>query len=718
MPVMLPDEVQQQLGFLPSPVAPQQFQPDVAALTPTVDNPPQFTQLSAPPQLPQQPAPSQDFHIPVEAIAPRTQQPAPPSVRAAAPQHPPSIDQQMANSHDRQNVADQASLTAVDSQETVDRARAADELAAYGAHEKQAKTLEDESKVRQETYAKTHAAKQTYAQAMMAKADNYKVDQNKYEKEMGVGDHIRWGIGMILSGVGQAMQHQGGPNPVLQMLQDKMHQSVVQQMDERDQLRGRASNAAHDLDKYDEYSKSREATMALLDAKNDRQLANMLTQSAAKYKDAQAQVNAQKSAAELLQSSAKKVEESTQFAANYDMKKKDQDISRGQLGVSQFNAGESKRHNLVTEEMAQQGKDMEALKLERAGQADQAKLVRERSIGGEVHEVKDANGKVIGSELGAIRMKDGSVFIPKGGPEDYSRLTKAHNATLKLDATLAEIQRLGPEWLSDASNSAKKQKLDQLGTTAKLEAIQALDLGVPTGNDVALATGFVGTTDPTRFRDSTAGIAQARKTLNTAHNVQLHTAGLDKDWESPNLTAIPKAPATAVERIATTLKAEPDANPERARTAAFADAYKSSGGDIKAAHAAAIEAADAARSGRISPVQRKGIESLKATALAGGEDAQAAIAALEDVVLSKDEEFARKPTGILGVRHPWDKNGNPVRNLAEAALSEIRSASEPSEPTTSPGPTYDPNAYDPQSLINRFQRVPEPTILPRPVAAQ
>lgn len=357
----LPDAVQQGLGWSsgpiddgpPAPVADAPFDP-LSALHPAVA---QAWGLLPPPAPPEQP-PTQAAGIDIPPPAPPIPLPSaqpqadvspspggadyrasptgdrlPPAAPAPpAPTGPaaklPSPDQQLANAHQQQASADQASMGAIGAQESVSRAQGAAEVADYQAHDEAAKKIEADRAAQKADYDKTFATKQAYVDSSLKAIDNYKIDQDKYWNNIGVGQHIGWYIAMALSGVGDALQKKGGPNPVIQMLQDKMHQGVVAQMDEREQLKERSGRAEHDLDKYQQFSQDRVAQMNLLDARNDKMLAQNLMTTAAKFKDPQAIANAQAQAAQLMQSSTEKAQKSVEFAATYDTQKK-------QLAVAQ-----------------------------------------------------------------------------------------------------------------------------------------------------------------------------------------------------------------------------------------------------------------------------------------------------------------------------------------------------------------------------------------------
>lgn len=215
---------------------------------------------------------------------------------------------------------------------------------------------------------------------------------------------------------------------------------------------------------------------------------------------------------------------------------------RETLGVQYATLGEHRRHNIAEEQIQQQQRDTEALKALRAGKSDEAKLIRERAMGGEVTPVLDKDGKPVLDEngqpkfnTGLITMKNGDVWIPNGTEASITTLQKKHAAYVAYVQTLDEIRKLDPEWLSNTANSEKSQQLQQLMGNARLQAIALKDLGVPTGHDIELAENFIGTSDPTRRKDSIAGIVQSRATAVRDHNVELESAGLDKKWVPPDL---------------------------------------------------------------------------------------------------------------------------------------------------------------------------------------
>src|SRR5262245_241136 len=711
----------------PAALALQQNAPPQPAPPETPTALPSSPDLERERQRAREPEQAPDYQIPVQAFGKPAGQvaapAAPASQRSAAQQRPMSPDEKLARAELKQSEADRVGMEAIADETAVQRQQARAEVDAYAAYDKQAQAAREQQKAFAAESAKVHAEKTAQVGALTKQADDYKVDRNKFINQLGIGGKVQWGIAMVLSSIGQAMMRQGGPNPVLQMLQDKISESVNAQLDERDQLRRRAVGAQHELDKYDAYSKDRQAQALALEARAEHDLGMMLKESAAKSKDAQAIANGEKAAADILKSSAEKAQKSAEFASTNDIARKQLAVSQANLGVSQFSARETQRHNLATEQLTGQQRDLEALKLERQGKDNEAKLVRERSIGGaasltpvdkaeakpgEKYVTKD--GQKYRMDLGIERQKDGSVWIPTGTEASVTDLQKQHPVATSLVGTIDKILALGPEWLSDTGNSDKKQKLDELFGAAKTQATAALGLGVPTGKDIELATGALGTEDPTTFRPQRTGLRQARRTAVRRQSDLMKTHGYDHDW-APASPEQETSKPTRVQDLQTEALRQPQGNPETARQEAFTSAYKANGGDTPAARIAAEQAADAARSGKPGPRQLAAIEELKKAAISGDADAAAA---LGDIIKSREATVRSGPGRIFGTFDPRNSpDFDPIRRLAAEALAEVQAGKQAPASTTSTGPTYDPLGYNPEALVRRFhQPPPGPTIQP------
>ena len=756
MPLTLPSQVLQGLGLMPPPVPPP-LPPVDDSLAGVPLAQPDLPPVPAPP-APPMPEPNRgEFVVPSAAFghpgalgAGEFQPPAPAPAAAPAPARPHqgapprapvpmSPDAQYARAQQKQSQADVDAADAIAAKRDAEVAKSREELAATKAFDAQSEAIEQQRKAFQEESTKVHAQKQAYVDATMRDADGYKVDQNKYMNEMGLGRMAGWGIAMVLSGIGDSLQGKKGENPVLQMLQSRMHASVVEQVDERDRLKARNAGARHELDKYDQFSASRMAQINLMDAQNEKRLANMIRLAGAKAAEPTAQAAALDAAAKLEQSSAEKAQKAAVDAGQYDMQKKQLAVSQGNLGVARANAIETQRHNIATEQLTAQQRDIETARLLKQGRTDEAKLVRERAIGGEVKMVqidpKEAqpgdkivtkDGKTFRAEPGLVSMRDGEVFIPKGTEATISKFQENYEYGQKVLAKVDEIRKLGPEWMSNVANSDKAQQLKTEVKALLLDAVKFHGLGVITGHDTEHTLGAYGlgdNSDAIGWKDVMAGLDKARANVVRDINISMQQRGLDKTWEGPPDPLKIQSGSSRIQDLESTARSKTTGNPETEREVAYGRALKESKGNIGSAHVAGEEAFQNAKSGKISIAQKDAIDELTKIAKVGGDEGAAAMASLEAIVAEREKRFeerhkAERPTLATGLREWKAKSvmSDPVWLRAKDALTALRT---PPEILTDAGPTYDPNGYDPAALIRRFQQPPPttPTIDPRTSSA-
>jgi len=677
--------VLQGLGIMP---APAETPPQPAFQLPSAAPVPE-------PVQPQVLPPAPEYVVPAAAIAPEPTAQAPglipvPPVQAApraqgAPR-PQTPDSKVAAAQAKQDEADRVSAEAIRLQAQADLQKNAEINKVYEAHDLKAAQYEKDLKEKQDEYLKTYATKEAQALALKKQSDDYKIDRGQFQKEMGAGGAIGWGIATLLSAVGDYYLGKAGqPNPVLQMMQQAINANVQKQMDERDRLGERVKGAYHELDKFTAFSKDRMAQTQLAAALNDKKLADYIQMAASKTSDAATLARAAAAIGVLQQSSAEKFTKAAEQATKYDIDKK-------QLGVSQYNAQTSRlsqqeavRHDLATEDLAQQSKDLEAIKLTQAGKTDQAKLVRERAIGGEPEVQRGPDGKIVlGKDgkpvtgYGLLRNKDGTEFIPKGTETVVSRLQTQHSITQEYVGQLDRIRELGPQWLSGTANSEKVQQLKQSLQTAKNLAIKLLELGVPTGKDVEMAENFVGANDLTGFRDVLGGINESRKTAVRLQNDRLKTSGFDHDWTIPDPLAAPKSASTPEEKTLTDLKVKPSLSYEKAFKEAAQYTLKEIKDPVEATRAARKEAEQYKL---ITPSQTRSLQDLERRAMGGD---QTALAGLDD--LAKDAA-----TGL-------------VESLAKDAADRVRQKARDTQLGVGVREDAGPQrtGYDPRELVKRF----------------
>lgn len=518
----------------PQPLPPPGPAPDIA---PPPLPPPPPTQLpseaenrSAPPGPPS--PGNADFHVTPEqaGLPPEPQKPQP----APKPLTPEQMAQQ---AQSKQDAADQASANAIRGQADVTRAEAAQEVQAFDAHATAARQIQAQRDALTADIAKTHAEKQQYVDDTLKAVDNYKIDQSKYWNDIGMEGHVGWYIAMAMSEVGRALQRKDGPNPVLQMLQDRAHQAVLQQVDERDQLKEKNARAEHSLDKFDAFSRDRQAQIDLLDARNDKMLAQQLQMAAVKSKDPQAIATAQAGVAQLMQSSAEKATRAADAAAQHDIAKK-------QLGVAMAAHAETRRHNMV-EEGWQQKKFEEEQQLKAAAllAKQQGKLTDDESKRAIFAPGPDGT-------MQPLRKKDGEIVMagsPDLAQKQRDMVAAATSYNRLVGQMVRGIQDHGGEstWIKGAE--WQKMMSDLQSATAELhDAYGITSFREPTVQFFEkMATSGV---DPTSFvRDASGALQNSNKNLQAKVNEKLGAVGYDGPPIKWTDTATPPAPTNTPE---------------------------------------------------------------------------------------------------------------------------------------------------------------------------
>jgi len=553
---MIPDYLQQGLG-LPPPVddslagAPDPYgglHPAVAQAlgftpqqpVPLPQAPPtQPLQLpsAAEPQPQQSPAPSRDFHVPAAAIdGPGTPKPPKP----AAPPKPMTPEQGFAAAGAARQAAEQGAEAAVQQQAQAMAPKNAEDLAAAQAHKEQADAIAADQKRYQDEHDKAYATSQAQIAADNKALDSYKVDQGKYWKDAGIGTHIGWYIAMAMSGLGDAMQGKSGPNPVIQMLQDKMHQSVVAQVDARDQLKEKRGRNLEAKGEVEQGFASRNAEILRRDGANDRAFANALALAAAKSADPIQQAQAAKLIADLRLQSADKQEAAAKDQASYAVQKQQNAIAGGHLA-------ETRRHNLV-EEGWQKTKFEEEQNLKAAAllAKQQGKLSDEetkRAVfvpgpDGRMTALRKTGGELVLAGDPAIAQKQRDMVA---AATSYNRLVGQMSRAIA-DHGGESTWIKGKEWQKMESDlqSATAELHDAYGITAFREpTVKFFEKMASAG------------VDPTSFvRDATGALQESNMNLQAKVNEKLGALGYDGPAIKWQDTTAPPAPLQTPEDTA------------------------------------------------------------------------------------------------------------------------------------------------------------------------
>jgi hypothetical protein len=401
--------------------------------------------------------------------------------------------------------------------------------------------LEERAKAAADNQARLESKMVEYEQNAKAIADT-KIDRS-------IDHPILAAIGVALGAIGAAMNKQQG-NPALDMLLKSIDRKVAAQVQDLEIKRGSLAVQRDGLNMQREAGKDRLADIdqrrvAAIDQAT-RQIETIKAQSGSDRTKA----NADLTLAGLAQERVKTLDsamqrEQAKLAAEQERKDKllmhKQSIGVQYAGLSQqdrhfkLDYAEKVRSNMANEFMTQEARELAARQAEKAGKVELGKEIMKRAVGGEVTPVKDKDGNVVDYKVGLLTTRNGEVWVPQGEESVVADFQKKHDAVVSYISTLDAIKREGPEYLTDIGNSEKYQRLKQLMGQARLQAIQVNGLGVPTGHDIELAEDFIGTPDPTRWRDSIAGLTQSRSSIVRDHNATLKGRGYDKVWDPPDM---------------------------------------------------------------------------------------------------------------------------------------------------------------------------------------
>jgi hypothetical protein len=253
------------------------------------------------------------------------------------------------------------------------------------------------------------------------------------------------------------------------------------------------------------------------------------------------EIAAEQARAKLLEEQAKVRREEQRLAL--DRIKSSEDIRHNKASERNTAYGISSENKRAKDRLALDEKKLnqEAKKLEADGKKEQAKLIRERAIGGELREVKDDQGNVVGTERGLVTQKDDTIFIPQGSEGEIAKLRDTKSASDFVVDVLDRVRRRRTGWTSDFAKSDENQQLKADWAAAKVIAKDVLGLGALSGPDEALIDNFLGTDDPTQWRDPTAGIEASRRNVLGIYNSRARVLGADKEYAPPDTAKLGKA---------------------------------------------------------------------------------------------------------------------------------------------------------------------------------
>jgi hypothetical protein len=397
------------------------------------------------------------------------------------------------------------------------------------------------------------------------------------------------GIAVALSAFGQGMNGDHGPNAAMGVLMKQIDNNVNRQLAEREK-QGKVISlyGEHLAGLRQQFTDQGALHDALRAAELQRYKSTMnIVAERSGSKDTQAKLLKLSSDIGLKGAEALSSAQDKQNA--FDDKErafKEQQAARAQaaqqhrasLGVQYAGLAQSDRHfkERLAFDKNKETNDVNAelMKLAQAGKVADAKLLKERGISGsrevEREPVLDEKGQpklddqgrpVLGPiktgpdgrpivKYGFLKNRDGTPFVPQGSDTAVDKLRNQQAAAQRLVNILDQVKAEGHEWLSDTANSEKKQRIKTLWGEATLVAKDSLDLGAIQGADMELIINYLGTDDPTKFRDATAGMTQARKNIVAGMTTKLQTYGLDGEWSPTDLAALNRPIASPEDKSA------------------------------------------------------------------------------------------------------------------------------------------------------------------------
>lgn len=426
---------------------------------------------------------------------------------------------------------------------------------AQGIRDDQAKQAQE----RADGLAKLHA---DYDKATSEEA-KYKIDDGRRWNDLSTGRKVLAGISVILSGLGDALQHRNGPNPAITLIMDAIKDDVNAQVREREQLGRVVDRKRNSMDMYEKQTGSMREAGTLKLAEEYKRTADQLEATAAKYANPKAKLNAMNAAAELDLRANQLLGTSAEARFNRDMQ-------RGQLANAQANTGIAGGHLALAGKqfVYQQKKDardelIETAKIDAMGDKTGAKAAAAQKAGDQElgmpapPEVqKDADGRMITDDKGEPVLNRAAPLVQQDGTTWHAPDKETRRALGTKMAAAVEIANIMDEAMeirdksggeSAAGNSDEYQRLKVLERRLKILTKQGTQ-GMSSDKDMEVLSGALGADDLTSFRARAAGLEEGRNRVVKQVNTDMRYEGnyTGKPIELPSM-AKAAGPAKSVD---------------------------------------------------------------------------------------------------------------------------------------------------------------------------
>lgn len=480
--------------------------------------------------------PPAEFSVPVSALP---KAPTPAEEKRAAQQaakqaaYAASPEGRIARSEQEQIRSNQNQAAIVEARGDIEAKEADDVAALKAAGEGSADYWRQQNAIKEQERQRGIAERTAKIDAAVKAEADYKIDDNRKWHNLSTGRKVLAAISVALSGLGDALQGKTGPNLALGIITGAIKDDVEAQVREREQLGKRIGIARNSLDSYRAISADEREAGQLKVAEQYRRTAAQVEAAAARYASPKAKLNAALLSEQLNAEAAKLTGQHGEAAWNRDQQRQQMAMQRQQIGISGGHlALAQKSFDWQKKQQAAQ-LQLEAAKLSQAGKQKEAEEYLKRGIGGTAVPVKDKDGNTVDVTFEPLKQRDGKIWLPTGGEGAVDRLRNEKVATDRLLQIMDGVLAAGPEWMSDSRNSDKLQEMKADWAAAKLEVKDVKKLGVIAGPDLDLIEDFLGTPDPTRYKDSVAGITRARRNLVRGLNILMRNHDFTGTYDPP-----------------------------------------------------------------------------------------------------------------------------------------------------------------------------------------
>lgn len=461
-------------------------------------------------------APTPDATHPPAATAPvpATSAPSPRAVAPAAPARPQTFGQRVDALEQRQAGTEAEQRAAIDAQVAAEQGLHRAESAAYQNYDATTKANAAARQAEADAYAKAYQTNAAKVAADRQQIEGWKYNRNQFMDELGVGGKVRWGIAMVLAGIGQGLMHQGG-NPVVELLQQQIHDANDAQMKQRDALVQKLGFDREGQQDAAAYHAQRQAELDKKDGLAGVALAKQLEEAAINTADPIARARGMKAAADVRQMSDQQLKGYVELRSQHDLQAQSNAISGGHLS-------ETIRHNKFEEgfQVYKENQDAE-LKAAALAAKQQGKLTDEENK--RALYIPGPDGK-----LTVARKDDGSPVLAGSAEiasKDQNMIGAAASYNRLVGQMIRGIRDHGGESGYLKSKDWQNMQADLESAVAELhDAYGITSFREPTMKFFEkMATGGV---DPTSFvYDATAALQRSNKNLQDKVNERIQARG-------------------------------------------------------------------------------------------------------------------------------------------------------------------------------------------------